>query len=356
MEGKADKSPEENLRNILKERWLKKTDRKTFLKITGLGLAHFVLLNAGRKPAFAEETGCSPIDETRSSVWCEPSHPALDPDQCVLFEGKDDTCDPVMFDPDECKLVEKPGDTDLCSPSPGKYDPDECEPENGVDGDECKIHPDDVDECKPDKGDKDQCLEFKGDFDYCQPTSPCPEKVTEKPGTTQGNVGPAGGTVDDGQGTSVVVPPGALSAPIDIYILRPSFGYPRTADGKRIMVTRQFAPDGTEFTVPVEITIPCTPGEAAGTDTETLSFYLFDEPTSSWQPVPAVKEGSPLVGYTLTAQVFHFSVYGIGGTFSAAPVPASKNWALALLGFLGLAILGRFGRWREDKSETQSEE
>lgn len=358
MEGKADKSSEKSFRNILKERWLKKTDRKTFLKITGLGLAHFVLLNAGRELAYAEETGCSPIDQNQSwsSDYCDFRPPLLDPDQCVLFQGADDSCDPDMHDPDECKLVEKPGDKDLCSPTPNKVEPDECRPENGANGDECKNHPNDPDECEPDIGDADQCLESKGDFDFCQPTSPCPEKVTEKPGTTQGNVGPAGGTVDDGQGTSVVIPPGALSVPTEIYILRPSFGYPATADGRRIIVARQFAPDGTEFNAPVQITIPCTPGEAAGMDEDSLGLYLFDEPSSLWQPVPFFREGSSLTGYRLTVTVTHFSAYGIGGTPAVAAVPASSNWALALLGFLGLAMLGRFGRWSEDKTETETAE
>lgn len=310
--------------------------RRFFLKVAGLGLAHFALINAAAPKEALADTCVAPVSDTCEALLgyhldsCNPS--AGDADQCFGSApyDPDDECKQSLGDVDHCDEAGYSKVVDTCKPRDG--DPDQCHP--GQVGS--------IDLCDPSIGDIDVC-EFK-----------VGEPVIKQPATA---VPPEGGTADDGEGTKVVFPPGALSAPTYIYIGSASFeNHQTTEDGKRIVVAREFAPHGLELNVPVQLTIPVSPGEAVGLDGDSLGLYVFDDPTSSWQPIPpalCVKEGSSQLGYTIKMQVNHFSFYGIGGSaLPPAPVPASKNWALALLGFLGLAILGRFGWWREEKPET----
>jgi hypothetical protein len=336
-ENKSERQDEKARRRSLVES-SRKVGRRFFLKVAGLGLAHFALINAASPKEALADTCVAPVSDT-----CE-----------TLLGYHTDSCNPNSGDVDQC-FPEAPydyddqclgglGDPDLCESGAGYEKVDVCRPANS-----------DPDVCNPKVvGHKDTCDPSVNDTDVCEGTygeSVTPESIW---GPATAELPPEGGVADDGEGTKAVFPAGALSAPTSIWIATPSFGNETTEDGKRIVVAREFAPGGLEFNAPVQLTIPCTPSEAAGSDENSLGLYLLDEPTGRWQPCPFVGEGSAVTGYRLTTTVNHFSIYGIGGTLP--PVSASKNWALALLGFLGLAILGRFGHWSEDKTETRTED
>jgi hypothetical protein len=319
-------------------------DRRSFFKAAGLGLAHFVFLNAGGKRAFAGgEAGCGQgTPDTCAATVGHPDQPLPakgpagadecfpslgDPDDCYTLQGDPDECYPSVGDRDECYISQ--AEVDECWPSfgdpdecyifqgeidecaPYKGDRDQCYPTEG-ELDECNPQAKDRDECYPQEGDPDWCLEAYGDFDECAPYKG--ESVTKTP-SKQKTIGPDGGTIDDGRGTSIVFPPGSLSEPTDIYILSPSFGVRTTSDGKRIAAVRQFAPDGLALAVPAQVTMPYTPTEADGLLEGSLRAYGWDSELLEWQPIPSMLNMS---SRAVRFHTDHFSLFGIGGT--PAPV------------------------------------
>ena len=330
---------------------LSRLNRRTFLKAAGLGLVHFVVLNTAVGRACAEERGpCEPS----APDYCLPT---VDPDECVPSQspGDPDECDPGReadecwppqdtdvcappADPDACK---PPSDTDNCAPP---ADPDECyaasdtdscvppdDPDECVFGeekDEC-LPPSDIDYCEPPRDpdeckppyDRDECLFLLGDTDECIPNTNDVEycygssggdlrPVVVTPETTSGSSGELGGVIDDGQGTRIEIPPGALSETTTIYINRPSFGFRSTPNGKWIEVIRQFSPDGLTFQVPVHATIPYGAAETCRLVEDSLCAFWYDDMNRCWTPIASEVNTTER---TVSFHTMHFSLFGIGG-------------------------------------------
>lgn len=73
-------------------------------------------------------------------------------------------------------------------------------------------------------------------------------------------IGPAGGTVNGANGSSVVIPAGALSQFVDIAVTQSSQGLPALPGGTEVAgAIYSFTPHGTTFAVPVRVTVPFDP-------------------------------------------------------------------------------------------------
>lgn len=95
------------------------------------------------------------------------------------------------------------------------------------------------------------------------------------PGTASALVGPAGGTVTANDGTSIEIPPNALSTSVTITIgLAPDAGPLQGATA--LAVPHVFGPEGTTFAVPACITMTFEPGllPAGGTEQNVVLYQL----------------------------------------------------------------------------------
>lgn len=114
-------------------------------------------------------------------------------------------------------------------------------------------------------------------------------------------IGPAGGTVPGPGGSQVVIPAGALAAPVGIQIATGAAGAPvfavtgATALGPVYALT----PHGTAFGTPATLTIPF---DAALVPGGQVAQLFKAEPGGSFAPIPAT-----VVGTALVAQVTGFS-------------------------------------------------
>lgn len=132
-------------------------------------------------------------------------------------------------------------------------------------------------------------------------------------GTT---IGPAGGTVTDNGGSSVTIPPGALGSNVAITVktLPEKDDLPTASQTfLPLLGGAQFGPSGTNFAVPVTITIPLDPPLGAG---ETASVLFWNETDESWSAVDGPVTVAP-DGRSVSAEVDHFSLFSaVGDVFN----------------------------------------
>ena len=136
--------------------------------------------------------------------------------------------------------------------------------------------------------------------------------VEAPPVTGDGTVGPAGGTVSDATGASVIIPPGALSSDVKVTVE----GFPQMESAPYpagpvpvFWGGAQFGPAGTQFAQPVSISLPTGDELNPGDD---YQLFVYDPDNSRWviEKTPAVVDPS---GHKLVAQVSHFSLFGGSG-------------------------------------------
>ena len=130
----------------------------------------------------------------------------------------------------------------------------------------------------------------------------------------------------DGSGTDVEVPTGTtidfpLGEPQEIAIFTPTdpvvpAELPAGIDG--IPVVRDFGPDGTTFSPPINVTISYTDAEVAGMDESTLAIYRYNTGTSMYDQEITTITNRDLDANTITFTLSSFSTYGLGGAASSA--------------------------------------
>ncbi len=122
------------------------------------------------------------------------------------------------------------------------------------------------------------------------------------------NITTEGGTVADASGTTVDIPPGALSETQKISIETPLLNNlpPSTIP---FVTARDFGPDGLIFNEPVTITIRYTDASIEGYNEEDLQIYYYDENTTSWESLGGAVDK---VHNKITTQVSHFSIFAVG--------------------------------------------
>ena len=145
------------------------------------------------------------------------------------------------------------------------------------------------------------------------------------PAVTTAMVGPEGGTVTGTGGAQIVVPPGALAQPVALSITQPGIGAPAlpagaTGFGPVLTLT----PHGTQFKVPVLVTVPFDPALVpAGTEP---ALYKTLPGEAAWEPVT----GTQLQGDTLTAAVQSFSSFTVASVPPLARDDPVREWSFAL--------------------------
>ncbi|MFA6580162.1 MAG: hypothetical protein WCU88_13940, partial [Elusimicrobiota bacterium] len=133
-----------------------------------------------------------------------------------------------------------------------------------------------------------------------------------------------GGKVERDDGTSVRVPPAALSSPLEITVSAPDAAQDsESKEGKRrakrlaaVSSEVEYGPTGTTFEKPVTITLAYDHARitSLGMKEETLKVHYWNPDTKDWEALDSVVD--PDAG-TVSAQTDHFSVYqvlGAGGT------------------------------------------
>jgi len=119
--------------------------------------------------------------------------------------------------------------------------------------------------------------------------------------TASKKVGPYGATVSGTQGTSVVIPAGALTQPTDITISKDSTGAP-PIPASYLAIGDMYAltPHGTMFAVPVTVNIPFNEMQ---TDGRTPTLLKTNAARDGWEPIDTATENAT----TMQAQIDSFS-------------------------------------------------
>lgn len=123
-------------------------------------------------------------------------------------------------------------------------------------------------------------------------------------------IGPQGGTVTAGDGTSVYIPAGAVSVstPISVTPILEGKGMPGPpSEGRIIIAAANFGPAGTTFHKPVTLTFPIPSSALAEFN---LDLLEFDATALEWKNtgIEAVANADEI---TVSALVTHFSPYSI---------------------------------------------
>ncbi|MGE5308017.1 MAG: putative Ig domain-containing protein [Deltaproteobacteria bacterium] len=118
--------------------------------------------------------------------------------------------------------------------------------------------------------------------------------------------------------TEIVIPQSALDTPASISMTRVELP-PPFANGKQPKKAIDFGPSGVVFKQPVTIKIPYTQAdlEAAGTtDPGKLKIFYYNLKTLAWERIEPSSVDT--VNGFVTADVTHFSLYGIGSAEESA--------------------------------------
>ena len=128
------------------------------------------------------------------------------------------------------------------------------------------------------------------------------------PGSGATTIGPSGGTVTGGGGNvELVFPPGAVATEIDVTI-DPASSPPQD-DGMILNRAYDFGPDGTQFQVPVPMTITYDPADIPAGVTET-DLRLCQAAGGSWSQLAGSTVDTQ--AHEVSGEVTSFSVYGPG--------------------------------------------
>jgi hypothetical protein len=128
---------------------------------------------------------------------------------------------------------------------------------------------------------------------------------SSKPAMQQKVVDPNGGQVSLSDGTSVLLPQGALSAPVTITITQQP-GTPPPTDVTPVGSTYLFGPEGTQFAQPVTVTLLFAPDQLpSGSGANDIVIYTAPAGSSSFAPLQtAVVDASHV-----KANTTHFSIF-----------------------------------------------
>ena len=126
-------------------------------------------------------------------------------------------------------------------------------------------------------------------------------------------VTPAGGTVSDPGGVTLVIPPGALTE--NTYITVTTFHDEESMPDEggpllKFSGAADLGPDGTEFQAPVSVTFPSntplTPGAR-------FPIFRYDEEDEIWIQTQSIATVNP-DGQSFSAEITHFSLHGGDGS------------------------------------------
>ena len=155
-------------------------------------------------------------------------------------------------------------------------------------------------------------------------------------------IGPAGGTVTGPNGTQVVVPAGALSAPVVITITSTTIAPPIPAGQQVLGSIYDFGPTGTTFAMPVTVTLPFDPAQApAGAKLRMLHGIN----ATTWVELPGLVVGATsasaqTTGFTPITMTFGNSpptitLQPIAGSVIA---PAAASFSVSFTGTPGFDV------------------
>jgi len=130
---------------------------------------------------------------------------------------------------------------------------------------------------------------------------------------TTSKIGSKGGTVTDEGGSSVVIPPGALSKETEITVITYRDGTALPDDMWSSLFgengAAEFLPDGLTFALPVTITVPSavplTPGDE-------IPLFQWNDPEGAWEQTEFTARVNP-DGLSWSAEVTHFTTFSTGG-------------------------------------------
>ena len=128
-------------------------------------------------------------------------------------------------------------------------------------------------------------------------------------------IGPEGGTVTDGGGASVYIPPGALSSPttISVQTIVGDDDLPSEIDSYILEFAGGglFEPHGLVFDDSVTITLPL---DSIMTQGDTLALFTWSDSDTAWEwtPTPAIVDPG---GLSASAKVTHFSYHTVDVSF-----------------------------------------
>jgi len=140
-------------------------------------------------------------------------------------------------------------------------------------------------------------------------------------GMTSQVVGAAGGTVTADDGTTVVVPPGALSDDVTITIETNAYA-PTLTQAQSLAVAHLFGPEGQRFMKPVSVTLEFDPTALPPGATATgVSVYSAPANSNFFQALPTTLADSVHVTGTTTQFCNMYPGANAGGTVQLdAPV------------------------------------
>nr|MBN2276667.1 hypothetical protein [candidate division Zixibacteria bacterium] len=142
------------------------------------------------------------------------------------------------------------------------------------------------------------------------------DKGTDSNNNNNGSnvVGPEGGTVSDGDGSSVVIPAGALDADITVSVKTISeiddLPDSLLSYGLGLYGAIELGPDGQQFNTPVTITFPIDTQLTAG---DSLPLFSWVPEDSCWQCEGVFAEVQA-GGMSVSAEVTHFSHHTVWGS------------------------------------------
>jgi hypothetical protein len=143
-----------------------------------------------------------------------------------------------------------------------------------------------------------------------------PSDTTPPPTEVIAVVGASGGTLSLGEGTDLVIPQGALSAPTEIGLFMTAAILAETAvpaGFDRVAVTREVLPVNQAFDRAVTMSIAYDLGDIAGLDESSLRAVVFDAAAQTWTLIAdsAVDVSGDVVTFRLSN--FESGYFGIGG-------------------------------------------
>ena len=145
-------------------------------------------------------------------------------------------------------------------------------------------------------------------------------------------VGPAGGTVTGPNGTQVVVPAGALSAPVAITFMA-SAAQPLPAGLQPLGVIYDLGPAGTTFAVPVTVTLPLDPAQVPAGARIRMLHELHVAGTDTWEELPGLVVGATSAS-ARTTSFSHFTL-ALG---NSPPVVTAQPVAQAVMAPMGASF------------------
>ena len=152
-------------------------------------------------------------------------------------------------------------------------------------------------------------------------------------------IGAAGGTVVGPNGAQVVVPAGALSAPVAITIT-PSAARPLPAGMQGLGTIYDLGPAGTSFAVPVTVTLPLDPTQVPAGARVRMLHQRHVAGADTWEELPGL-----VVGATgASAQTTSFSHFAVAHgnpppqittqpSDAAVTVPGTASFSVNAIGF-----------------------